>query len=111
MLKAIELVEGSPELRDRLWANTARFREAMTAAGFAIVEGSHPIVPVMLGDAAVAAAFAERLWARGVYAVSFSFPVVPRARPGSAPSSRPRTRFDDVDFAVAQFVAVRADLG
>ena len=77
-LKAIELVEGSPELRDRLWANTGRFRAAMTEAGFDIVEGTHPIVPVMMGDAAVAAAFAERLWANGVYAVSFSFPVVPR---------------------------------
>ena len=83
----------------------------MTEAGFDIVEGTHPIVPVMLGDAAVAAAFAERLWAKGVYAVSFSFPVVPRG------SARIRTQlsaahsFDDIDFAVAQFVAVRAELG
>ena len=88
-LRAIELVEGSPELRDRLWANTARFRSAMGEAGFAIVEGTHPIVPVMLGDAAVAAAFAERLWARGVYAVSFSFPVVPR---GAGPHPHPALR-------------------
>ena len=63
----------------------------MTDAGFDIVEGTHPIVPVMLGDAAVAARFAELLWARGVYAISFSFPVVPRDRPASAPSSPRRT--------------------
>ncbi len=109
-LRAIELVEESPELRERLWANTARFRSGMTEAGFAIVEGTHPIVPVMLGDAAVAAAFAERLWARGVYAVSFSFPVVPRDQ------ARIRTQLsaahtpEDVDFAIAQFAAVKEEL-
>jgi 2-amino-3-ketobutyrate coenzyme A ligase len=109
-LRAIELVEESPELRERLWANTARFRSAMTEAGFTIVEGTHPIVPVMLGDAAVAATFAERLWARGVYAVSFSFPVVPRGQ------ARIRTQLsaahtpEDVDFAVAQFAAVKEEL-
>ncbi len=109
-LRAIELVEDSPELRERLWGNTARFRSGMTKAGFAIVEGTHPIVPVMLGDAAVAATFAERLWARGVYAVSFSFPVVPRDQ------ARIRTQLsaahtpEDVDFAIAQFAAVKEEL-
>jgi glycine C-acetyltransferase len=109
-LRAIELVEGSPELRDRLWANTARFRSAMGAAGFAIVEGTHPIVPVMLGDAAVAAAFAEKLWEHGVYAVSFSFPVVPREQARIRTQLSAAHTFDDVDFAVAQFVAVRDEL-
>ena len=109
-LRAIELVDSAPELRERLWSNTARFRTAMTEAGFSIVEGTHPIVPVMLGDAAVSARFAERLWARGVYAVSFSFPVVPRDQ------ARIRTQLsaahspDDIDFAVAQFVAVKEEL-
>jgi glycine C-acetyltransferase len=109
-LKAIELVEGSPELRERLWANTARFRGAMTDAGFDIVEGTHPIVPVMMGDAAVAAAFAERLWARGVYAVSFSFPVVPRGQARIRTQLSAAHSFDDVDFAVAQFTTVRDEL-
>jgi glycine C-acetyltransferase len=110
-IRALELVDGSPELRERLWANTARFRSAMQDAGFAIVEGTHPIVPVMLGEATVAAAFAERLWARGVYAVSFSYPVVPKGE------ARIRTQMsaahtpDDIDAAVAGFVAVRDELG
>jgi glycine C-acetyltransferase len=106
-LRAIELVEGSPELREQLWANTARFREAMGEAGFDIVEGTHPIVPVMMGDAAVAAAFAERLWAHGVYAVSFSFPVVPRGQARIRTQLSAAHTFEDVDFAVAQFAAVR----
>ena len=109
-LRAIDLVEGSPELRDRLWANTARFRSAMGDAGFAIVDGTHPIVPVMLGDAAVAAAFAERLWARGVYAVSFSFPVVPRDAARIRTQLSAAHTFEDIDFAVAQFTAVKDEL-
>jgi glycine C-acetyltransferase len=109
-LRAIDLVAESPELRDRLWANTARFRSAMGEAGFAIVEGTHPIVPVMLGDAAVAAAFAERLWARGVYAVSFSFPVVPRGQARIRTQLSAAHSFEDIDFAVAQFVAVKDEL-
>ncbi len=109
-LRAIELVEGSAELRDRLWANTARFRGAMRDAGFAIVEGTHPIVPVMLGDAAVAAAFAERLWARGVYAVSFSFPVVPRDAARIRTQLSAAHTFEDIDFAVAQFTSVKEEL-
>jgi glycine C-acetyltransferase len=109
-LKAIELVEGSPELRDRLWANTARFRGAMTEAGFDIVAGTHPIVPVMMGDAAVSATFAERLWAKGVYAISFSFPVVPRGQARIRTQLSAAHSFDDVDFAVAQFQAVRDEL-
>ncbi len=110
-LKALDLVEGSPDLRDRLWANTAHFRAAMTAAGFDIVEGIHPIVPVMMGDAALAARFAEGVWARGVYAVSFSFPVVPRGQARIRTQlSAPHT-IEDLDFAVAQFVAVRDEIG
>jgi len=110
-LKAIELVEGSPELRDRLWANTARFRAAMTEAGFDIVEGTHPIVPVMLGDAVVSARFAELLWARGVYAISFSFPVVPRDTARIRTQLSAAHSFEDVDFAVEQFVAIKDELG
>jgi len=109
-LKAIELVQGSPDLRERLWANTRRFRAAITEAGFDVVAGTHPIVPVMIGDAAVAASFAERLWARGVYAVSFSFPVVPRDRARIRAQLSAAHSPEDVDFAVAQFVAARDDL-
>ena len=109
-LRALDLIESSPDLRERLWANTARFRAAMTEAGFSIVEGTHPIVPVMLGDAALAAAFAERLWARGVYAVSFSFPVVPRSEARIRARLSAAHSFDDIDFAVARFAEVQQEL-
>jgi len=109
-LRALDLIESSPDLRERLWANTARFRAAMTEAGFSIVEGTHPIVPVMLGDAALAAAFAERLWARGVYAVSFSFPVVPRSEARIRAQLSAAHSFDDIDFAVARFIEVQQEL-
>jgi glycine C-acetyltransferase len=110
-LKALDLVERSPQLRERLWANTARFRAAMTEAGFDVVAGTHPIVPVMMGDAAVAARFAEGLWAHGVYAVSFSFPVVPRGQARIRTQLSAAHTFEDLDFAVEQFVAVRDELG
>jgi glycine C-acetyltransferase len=110
-LKALDLVARSPQLRERLWANTARFRAAMTEAGFDVVAGTHPIVPVMMGDAAVAARFAEGLWAHGVYAVSFSFPVVPRGQARIRTQLSAAHTFEDLDFAVEQFVAVRDELG
>jgi glycine C-acetyltransferase len=77
-IRALELIEGSHELRDRLRENTAHFRERMTKLGFDVLPGEHPIVPVMIGDELTAAAFAARLVELGVYAVSFSHPVVPR---------------------------------
>jgi len=83
----------------------------MTDAGFDIVEGTHPIVPVMLGDAAVSARFAELLWARGVYAISFSFPVVPRDTARIRTQLSAAHTFEDIDFAVAQFVAIKEELG
>ncbi|MCA9200290.1 MAG: glycine C-acetyltransferase, partial [Planctomycetales bacterium] len=76
-LKAIEIASRSTELRDRLMANTQFFRHAMKEAGFDILEGEHPIVPVMLYDAKLAANMADRLLAKGIYVVGFSYPVVP----------------------------------
>ena len=110
-LKALELIQRGPELRDRLRANTARFRDAMTGLGFDLRPGDHPIVPVMIGDAAEAGRFAAGLVERDVYAVAFSYPVVP---PGVA---RIRTQMSaahtlaDIDFAVEQFRAVREAAG
>jgi len=109
-LRALELIEGSHELRDRLRENTSRFRLLMDDLGFEILAGDHPIVPVMIGDEVRAARLSEELVARGVYAVSFSFPVVPRG------SARIRTQMsaahtvEDVDFAAEQFAAARAAL-
>jgi glycine C-acetyltransferase len=107
-LKALDLIEGSSALRDRLAANTAYFRSRMTELGFDILPGDHPIVPVMIGDELAARDFSQALVGRGVYAVNFSFPVVPRG------TARIRTQMSaahttaDLDFALAQFESVRA---
>jgi len=109
-LRALELLEESTALRDRLAENTRFFRGAMTEAGFRIVPGEHPIVPVMLGDAALAVRFADALLQRGVYVIGFSYPVVPQGK------ARIRTQVsaahtpDDLAFAVEQFRAVRQEL-
>jgi glycine C-acetyltransferase len=107
-MRALELIQTSAELRDRLRANTAHFRARMTELGFDVLPGEHPIVPVMIGDEVTAAAFSARLVDLGVYAVSFSFPVVPRG------TARIRTQMSaahsiaDLDFAVEQFETARA---
>ncbi len=107
-IRALELIETSAELRDRLRENTARFRARMTELDFDVLPGEHPIVPVMIGDEVTAAAFSARLVDLGVYAVSFSFPVVPRG------TARIRTQMSaahstaDLDFAADQFAAARA---
>jgi glycine C-acetyltransferase len=109
-LRALDLIEGSSELRAQLAQNTEHFRARMGELGFEILPGTHPIVPVMVGDAVRAARLAEGLISRGVYAVSFSFPVVPRE------TARIRTQMsaahsrEDLDFAIEQFVAARAEL-
>lgn len=77
-ITVFDLLSSSSDLRDRLAANTAYFRSQMAAAGFNIRPGSHPIVPIMLGDAALATRMAAAMLQRGVYVVGFSFPVVPK---------------------------------
>ena len=79
-LKSLEMLTRSTELRDRLEQSTAWFRKAMTDAGFQIVPGVHPIVPIMLGDAVLAGRMAEMLLAEGIYVVGFSYPVVPHGK-------------------------------
>jgi glycine C-acetyltransferase len=79
-LAALQLIEGSTELRDRLMENARSFRERMTAAGFAVKPGDHPIVPIMLGEARQAVDFAKDLLAEGIYVVGFSYPVVPQGQ-------------------------------
>jgi glycine C-acetyltransferase len=106
-LAALELIEGSGELRERLSENTAHFRTRMTDLAFEILPGEHPIVPVMIGDEVAAARFAESLAGLGVYAVSFSYPVVPRG------TARIRTQMSaahtiaDLDYAVDRFAEAR----
>ncbi len=109
-LKALELVANSSELREKLVANTAYFREQMTAAGFDIKPGTHPIVPVMLGDAVLAQKMAAALLEKGVYVTGFCYPVVPKGE------ARIRTQIsaahsrEDLDFAINAFKEVRAAL-
>lgn len=79
-LAALDLLKESTALRDRLEENTRYFRHEMNAAGFDLLPGQHPIVPIMLGDAAVAGRFAEAMLERGVYVVGFSYPVVPHGK-------------------------------
>ena len=109
-IKAIDLLNESTELRDRLEANTKYFREQMADSGFHIVEGTHPITPIMLGDAALASRFADAMLEKGVYVIGFSFPVVPQGK------ARIRTQIsaahtrEDLEFAIAKFGEVKTEL-
>jgi glycine C-acetyltransferase len=109
-LRALELIAGSHELRRRLRENTAHFRGRMSELGFDILPGEHPIVPVMIGDEVRAARFASELADRGVYAVSFSYPVVPRGTARIRTQMSAAHTVDDLDFAIEQFVAARERL-
>ena len=109
-LKVLELLSESTALRDKLEANTKFFRAEMTVRGFDILHGTHPIVPIMLGEAPLAQRFAEAMLARGVYVTGFFYPVVPQGK------ARIRTQIsaahtrEDLAFAVEQFAAVKAGL-
>ena len=110
-IAALNLLRQDTKLRDTLEANTRYFRDAMTAAGFNIAPGEHPIVPVMLGDAALASRFADAMLERGVYVIGFSYPVVPQGK------ARIRTQIsaahtrEDLERAVKAFIDVKQDLG
>lgn len=108
---AIAMLSASTERRDRLEANTARFRAAMTAAGFQIRPGVHPIVPIMLGDARLATEMADRMLKRGIYVIGFSFPVVPRGQARIRVQLSAAHTPEHVDQAVAAFTAVGRELG
>jgi glycine C-acetyltransferase len=109
-LKVLEMLSESTELRDRLEENTRYFREGMRNAGFDIAAGDHPIVPVMLGDARLAQEMSRRLLQKGIYAIGFFFPVVPKGK------ARIRTQIsaahtrEDLDQAIAAFAETRDEL-
>jgi len=105
-LKVLELLEESTSLRDKLEENTARFREAMTEAGFQIKEGDHPIVPIMLYDARLAQAIAAELFEEGIYVIGFSFPVVPKGEARIRVQLSAGHNADQIDQAVAAFTHV-----
>lgn len=110
-LAVLDLLTHSTELRDKLESNTRFFRDGIVKLGFNVVPGEHPIVPIMLGDAALAARVAEALLAKGVYVIGFSFPVVPQGK------ARIRTQIsaahtqEDLAFALNAFGEVKRELG
>ena len=108
--EALKMVSGSGELRDKLAANAARFRDRMTAAGFSLTGEGHPIIPVMLGDAVLAQEFAARMMERGVYVTAFSFPVVPRGQARIRTQMSAAHETADIDRAIEAFIAVGREL-
>jgi glycine C-acetyltransferase len=109
-IAAIDLLGRSGELIERLNANTQLFRQGMTRLGFNIVPGEHPIVPVMLGDAAVAARFAELMLAKGVYVIGFSYPVVPHGKARIRTQMSAALSREDVLFALDRFAEAGREL-
>lgn len=110
-IKVLDLIEESTGLRERLMANTRFFRERMTALGFSILPGEHPIVPIMIGDAALATQMADALLAKGIYVIGFSYPVVPQGKARiRVQISAAHTRAD-LEFAIESFQQVRASMG
>jgi glycine C-acetyltransferase len=109
-IKALELLTGSTELRDKLEENTKFFRAALTERGLTIKAGTHPIVPIMLGDAALSQKFAARMLEKGVYVIGFFYPVVPHG------TARVRTQVsaahsrEDLEFAVSAFAETNDEL-
>ena len=110
-IKAVDLLNSSTELRDQLEDNTKFFREQMAGTGFEILPGEHPIAPIMLGDAALAAQVADAMLEKGVYVIGFSYPVVPQGK------ARIRTQIsaahtrEDLEFAIAKFGEVKNEMG
>lgn len=110
-LAALDLLRGSDDLRRTLRENSARFRAGMESTGFTLAGAEHPIIPVMLGDARLAAEMADRLLAEGIYVIGFSFPVVPRG------AARIRTQMsaahtpEHIDKAVDAFARIGHELG
>jgi glycine C-acetyltransferase len=110
-MKALELVDRSAELRTRLKSNTARLRSGLEAAGFTIKPGPTPILPVMLGDAAVATKMADELLKRGIYVIGFSYPVVPHGQARIRMQVSAAHTPEQIDRAIAAFTEVGKQLG
>ena len=110
-IEAIALISESTALRDKLEANTERFRAGMTAAGLSIRPGTHPITPVMLGDAKLAVEMAQRMLTHGIYVIGFAFPVVPRGQARIRVQLSAAHSTEDVDRAVSAFATVGKELG
>ncbi|MFC4333810.1 glycine C-acetyltransferase [Salininema proteolyticum] len=109
-MAGLDLLDSSQELLGRLRANSERFRSRMTEAGFDLLPGEHPIIPVMIGDAAKASRLADLLLERGVYVIGFSYPVVPHGKARIRTQMSAAHSLEDVDKAVDAFIDARAEL-
>ncbi|MBA2378302.1 MAG: glycine C-acetyltransferase [Blastocatellia bacterium] len=110
-IAAIEILQGSTELRDKLMDNTRYFREKIQEIGLEVLPGEHPIVPVMFGEAQPAVKMAEALLEKGVYVIPFSFPVVPKGKARIRTQVSAAHSKEDLDFAVEKFAEAKAELG
>ncbi|MGA9291949.1 MAG: glycine C-acetyltransferase [Ignavibacteriaceae bacterium] len=110
-LKVLEILEESTHLRDRLEENTKYFREGITKAGLNIKDGIHPIVPIMLGDAALSQKMASRMLEKGVYVIGFFFPVVPKGTARIRVQISAAHSKEDLDFAINAFKEVKDEFG
>ncbi|WP_297483391.1 glycine C-acetyltransferase [uncultured Photobacterium sp.] len=108
--RVIDLLAESGDLRDNLWINAAHFRARMTAAGFTMAGADHAIIPIMLGDAKVAAEFAERALAKGIYVVGFSFPVVPNGKARIRTQMSAAHTREQLDKAIDVFIEVGKEM-
>jgi glycine C-acetyltransferase len=106
----LDMLQQDHELQQRLQRNAARFRAGMEAAGFTLAGAGHPIIPVMLGDAKVAGDMAQRLLAKGIYVIAFSFPVVPQGKARIRTQMSAAHSDEDIDSAVAAFTEVAAEM-
>ncbi|WP_265658696.1 glycine C-acetyltransferase [Francisella philomiragia] len=110
-IKALEITKNSNELREQLQANQQRFRSKMTAAGFDLIPGEHPIIPVMIYDEKKAAKFADKLLDYGIYVIAFSYPVVPKGKARIRTQMSAAHTFEQIDKAVDGFTKAAKELG
>ena len=109
-IKAIELVEQSNDLQEKLIENTIYFRKGLERLGFDLLAGEHPIVPIMIGDAGLAASFAKEMLEQGVYVVAFSYPVVPKGAARIRTQMSASISVEELDFALNAFSRVKDKL-
>ncbi|HVI36416.1 MAG TPA: aminotransferase class I/II-fold pyridoxal phosphate-dependent enzyme, partial [Gaiellales bacterium] len=110
-LHVLEMLSSQNQLQQQLQRNATRFRGGMEDAGFTLAGAGHPIIPVMLGDAKVAGEMAQRLLARGLYVIAFSFPVVPQGKARIRTQMSAAHSDEDIDRAVAAFTEVATEMG
>ena len=110
-IKAIDMAEKGDDLRARLFENAKRFRSGMSAAGFKLLPGEHPIIPVMLGEAKLAQEMAAKLYEKGIYVTGFFFPVVPKGQARIRTQMSAAHSAEDIDRAIAAFTEAGRELG